>query len=33
MAKYFETRPVPENVWLGVTVEAKRKSYTGFAGI
>ena len=23
MAKYFETRPVPENVWLGVTVEAK----------
>jgi protein gp37 len=24
MAKYFETRPVPENVWLGVTVEAKK---------
>jgi protein gp37 len=23
MAKYFETRPVPDNVWLGVTVEAK----------
>jgi len=23
MAKYFENRPVPENVWLGVTVEAK----------
>jgi protein gp37 len=23
MAKYFETRPIPENVWLGVTVEAK----------
>jgi protein gp37 len=23
MAKYFETRLVPENVWLGVTVEAK----------
>jgi protein gp37 len=23
MAKYFETRTVPENVWLGVTVEAK----------
>ena len=23
MAKYFETRSVPENVWLGVTVEAK----------
>ena len=23
MAKFFETRPVPENVWLGVTVEAK----------
>jgi protein gp37 len=22
MAKYFETRTVPENVWLGVTVEA-----------
>jgi protein gp37 len=23
MAKYFETRSVPENVWLGVTVEAR----------
>jgi protein gp37 len=23
MAKYFETREVPQNVWLGVTVEAK----------
>jgi len=23
MARYFETRPVPENVWLGVTVEVK----------
>ena len=23
MAKYFETRHVPENVWLGVTVEAR----------
>jgi protein gp37 len=23
MAKYFETHPVPENVWLGVTVEAR----------
>jgi protein gp37 len=23
MAKYFENRKVPENVWLGVTVEAK----------
>jgi len=23
MAKYFKTRSVPENVWLGVTVEAK----------
>ena len=23
MAKYFETRSIPENVWLGVTVEAR----------
>ena len=23
MAKYFETRKIPDNVWLGVTVEAK----------
>ena len=27
MAEYFSTRPVPKNVWLGVTVENKRAKY------
>lgn len=27
MAEYFETRSVPDNVWLGVTVEAKSSRF------
>lgn len=27
MAQYFETRPIPNNVWLGVTVEAQSSRF------
>ena len=27
MSEYFATRPIPENVWLGVTVEAKSSRF------